>query len=93
MNKQKGEKQQSGTVAMSGSESAVQRLVMPDLEGLEELFAEQYGDLACGGFLNPTVESDDGVDILFRCFYDNFDNEDDSWHYGYCRKSRQFYEA
>lgn len=74
----------------------VHPMVMPppvDIGDLADIFDEQYGNLPVGGFLNPTIESDDGNGVLFRCYYENYDNEDDSWHYGYCRKSRLFYEA
>lgn len=64
-----------------------------DLEELKKVFISQFGELPTGGFINPTIESvtDDGNEIEFRCFYDNFDNEDDAWHYTYNRSTGQFY--
>lgn len=59
----------------------------------EKIFIEQYGDLPTGGFLNPTVEHDDGKDILFRCHYDNYDTEEDAWHYGFNISTGRFYTA
>lgn len=64
-----------------------------NFDELEKIFRSQYGDLPTGGFINPTVESDDGDEIIFKCFYDNHDNENDSWHYGYSRSTNQFYTA
>lgn len=57
------------------------------------VFIKQYGELCTGGFENPTVEHDDGNDILFRCFYNGYDNEEDAWHYGFNRKTGEFYAA
>lgn len=79
---------------MSLSNGQVQPVVMLDLGILESLFIEQYGDRCTGGFVNPTVESDNGNDILFRCYYNNYDNdEDDVWFYGFDRKTGEFYAA
>jgi hypothetical protein len=55
------------------------------------LFKEQYGDLPVGGFINPKIVEEGDRDIIFRCHYDNY--EDDSWYYGFNLKTRQFYEA
>lgn len=57
------------------------------------LFEKQYGDLPVGGFLNPVIVEENGSDIIFRCNYDNFELDEDVWHYGFDLKTRQFYDA
>jgi hypothetical protein len=64
-----------------------------DWEELELLFEEQFGDLPVGGWLNPTFEHESHGDLIFRCYYDNFDNEEDSWHYSYDVRTKQFCAA
>lgn len=58
-----------------------------------ELFFQQFGELPCGGFINATIEDETADDILFRCHYNNFDNEDDSWHYNFCKLTGNFTAA
>ena len=60
-------------------------------EKLNELFFNQYGDLPVGGFINPSVEGVINDTIIFHCHYDGFDNEEDSWEYGFDVKKEQFY--
>jgi len=60
------------------------------IKDLEQIFFKQFGDLSCGGFLNPTIENETDEYIYFRCFYDNYDNKNDSWNYEYNKKTEQF---
>jgi len=51
------------------------------MDEYETLFNKQYGDLPVGGFLNPKIVERTSSTIIFRCHYNNFEMEDDSWHY------------
>lgn len=57
------------------------------------LFEKQYGDLSVGGFINPEIIEENNSDIIFLCHYDNFELDEDCWNYGFCLKTRQFYDA
>lgn len=57
---------------------------------LTEAFERQF-NLPVGGFYNPTVVYADRNEIEFRCFYDNFDNDEDSWTWYYDLKTKEFY--
>jgi hypothetical protein len=43
-------------------------------------------------FLNPTIESISEAGIVFRCYCDGCDNEEDSWHFTLDRKTGEFIE-
>ena len=59
------------------------------IEELEALFDEQFGDLPTGGFLNPTVETETDSEIIIRCYYNNFDNDEDCWRYSYDKNTKE----
>lgn len=69
------------------------RKMKTDLYTLSNLFEEQYGDLPVGGFLNPEIVAENDRRIVFRCHYDNYENEDDVWHYGFDIATQQFHAA
>lgn len=54
-----------------------------DIETLERRFLEIFGDLPCGGFINPTMVFEDEQRIMFRCFYNGCDWAGDCWYYEY----------
>lgn len=54
------------------------------------LFNRQHGNLPTGGFYNPTIEYEDEKSIMFRCFYDGFDSEGDSWHWELIKETGEF---
>ena len=54
------------------------------------LFLKQYGDLPVGGLINPEIVDIENDQLLFRCHYDNFESDEDSWHYGFNLKTRKF---
>ena len=54
------------------------------------LFNRQHGNLPTGGFCNPVVEYEDERSIIFRCHYDNYDNEEDSWHWELVKSTGEF---
>jgi hypothetical protein len=60
-------------------------------DAMESLFEEQFGDLPCGGLLNPQKVEETNEHIIFRCNYDNFEGDDDAWYYGYNKETKQFY--
>jgi len=64
-----------------------------DWDELENLFAAQYGELPCGGWLNPTFDHMEGDNPIFRCYYNNFDNEEDCWYYGYDPATKDIWQA
>ena len=58
---------------------------------LVAIFDEQF-DSPTGGFYNPhlTCKHENG-DLEFRCHYDNYDNEEDSWTWYYSKETNKFY--
>lgn len=56
-------------------------------QALYDLFNEQYPNIPTGGFHNPSFDeriyegTEDEI-IMFKCYYDNFENEDDCWFWG-----------
>lgn len=68
---------------------------------LEAAFYVQFAPMD-DGWINPTVESVDETTIMFRCFYDNYDNDgydedgeyheedDDSWYFSLDRETGEF---
>ncbi len=65
--------------------------VVPDMGTLGETFDRQFPDLAIGEFLNPTFVSKHCGQVEFRCYYDNYDNEEDSWTWYWDEAAGQFY--
>jgi hypothetical protein len=63
----------------------------PTITVLAEKFKEQFPNLPVGGFYNPTVESEDDTHIAFRCYYDNYDNEENSWRWTYDKGTGKFF--
>lgn len=63
------------------------------VDHFHSLFEKQYGDLPVGGLINPEIVEETDTDLTFRCHYDNFESEEDVWHYGFDLMTRQFYEA
>lgn len=64
-----------------------------NIPAIRAKFEEQFPGLPAGGFYNPTVEDVDGNQIRFRCFYNDFDNEEDAWHWTYDRATGEFYSG
>jgi hypothetical protein len=62
-----------------------------EITALAEKFNEQFPNYPAGGFYNPTVESEDDTHIEFRCLYNNYDNEEDSWRWTYNKKTGKFF--
>ena len=42
---------------------------------LGELFEKQYGELPCGGWINPEIIYSTTDEILIRCYYNNYNND------------------
>ena len=57
---------------------------------LNVIFEQQF-NLPVGGFYNPKVVWASDSEIEFRCHYNNFDNDVDSWTWYYDVKDRVFY--
>jgi hypothetical protein len=66
-------------------------VAIPDMDTLAAMFDRQFPDVPTGGFLNPTFVSEHRGHVEFRCFYDNYDNEDDSWTWYWDSKTGEFY--
>ncbi len=66
-------------------------VVIPYMDKLSAMFDNQFPDLPTGGFLNPTFVSVHRGDVEFRCCYDNYDNEEDSWTWYWDSKTGKFY--
>lgn len=64
-----------------------------DWETVEKEFYEQMSPVMkdIGGFFNPTTESVNENTISFRCFYNNFDNEDEIWYWHINKKTGEIY--
>lgn len=60
-------------------------------EELAKLFDAQYPYLNVGGFYNPSVVYAQGDEIEFRCHYDGFTREDDSWSWFFTPSTREFW--
>ena len=58
---------------------------------LHVVFDRQFPALPTGEFLNPQLVCETADFLEFRCFYDNYDNEDDEWTWYYDKKSGKFY--
>lgn len=68
-------------------------MIESDLNELTTKFNDQFPYTNIGGFYNPTLEcihSNSG-DLEFRCYYDNYDNKEDSWTWYYSIKTNKFY--
>lgn len=61
-----------------------------NLSELTELFNTQI-NTPVGGFYNPKVVSVDEDEIEFRCHYDNYNGDADSWAWYYDTKTKEFY--
>ncbi len=61
-----------------------------ELEALSEQFDKQFPDCSIGGFCNPTFVCENETIIEFRCFYDNYEDEEDSWTWYWVKKTKQF---
>lgn len=61
-------------------------------QAVSDAFYDQHAPVyrTIGGFFNPTVEGATETTIYFRCFYDGYDNEDDSWNYEVDRLTGKF---
>lgn len=64
-----------------------------DISLIRAKFEEQFPHLPNGGFYNPTVEDFDDGRVVFRCFYNDFDNEEDAWHWTYDQATGEFYSG
>lgn len=64
-----------------------------DLKQLAGQFHDQFNGVYrdIGGFFNPTIEHEDESEICFRCFYNNYDNDDDIWHWYYDKIRQKFH--
>lgn len=60
---------------------------------LIKLFEQRYGNLSCGGLLNPETESLDENLVLVKCHYDGFEGENDEWAYLFDTRTKQFTAA
>jgi len=82
---------------VDGSNSKLGKATLTDggmtIDDYEELFCKQYGDLPCGEFILPEIEEENDREIIFRCHYENFELEEDVWHYGFDKNTKQFYAA
>lgn len=65
---------------------------MPRENHFHSLFEKQFGDLPCGGFINPEIVEEDQETIVFRCHYNGFEADGDVWEYGFNIVSREFFE-
>lgn len=62
-----------------------------ELELLSERFEKQFSDVNVNEFCNPTLAVEDATTLEFRCYYNNYDNEDDSWTWYYNKKTKVFF--
>lgn len=71
----------------------IEGLTFPDIEYLERLFEEQFGDLPVGGFILPELVEVTPTELTFRCHYLNYEMEEDVWYYSFNRETQQFYKS
>ena len=61
------------------------------LAELSAIFDKQFPCLPNGRFCNPKLVDENSRDMEFRCHYDDYDNEDDSWTWYFDKKVGEFY--
>lgn len=83
----------AGGTAIKLSMYKIDRSKQMRADHFDRLFEKQLGGIPCGGFLNPKIVEESDCQIIFRCNYNNFEGDHDSWHYGFDLKTRQFYAA
>lgn len=60
------------------------------LQQLSDEFERQFPDLPCGGFYNPRLIAEYSPYMEFRCHYNDFDNEEDSWTWYWNKEDEAF---
>lgn len=83
-------KKESGLTSQSLTKNKLEQMRK---DHFYSLFEKQYGDLPVGGFLNPEIVEETDNFLIFKCHYDNFESDEDIWHYGFNLATRQFYAA
>jgi hypothetical protein len=64
--------------------------MMDDIQCFVDAFERQI-NVNVGGLYNPKIVFMDENEIEFRCNYDNYEDDEDSWTWYFDRKSRRFY--
>lgn len=60
------------------------------IKDYSKLFLEQIS-VNVGGFYNPEIVYEDDAEVCFRCHYDNYSDDSDSWNWYYDKQSGKFY--
>lgn len=61
-----------------------------ELQQLNDEFERQFPDLPTGGFYNPRLIEEYDSYMVFRCHYNNFDNDDDAWTWYWNKEDKTF---